>query len=174
MEGVTSLGRDIRPACNQGLLEISLNKRNMILTSIQCVFMDFRFHRHVTSGDVIPPPSPCEGSGNTLGGSCLRSRIYPTPCFFESMATHLRGLGRSLRFTHAQTNSVHVCAFLWMRVFFTPCPESRSLIGRNGQVNKLMTYPMLMSHTPKKDNSPLSFPRSDWLLPSLAMLTTHT
>ena len=132
MEGVTSLGRDIRPACNQGLLEISLNKRNMILTSIQCVFMDFRFHRHVTSGDVIPPPSPCEGSGNTLGGSCLRSRIYPTPCFFESMATHLRGLGRSLRFTHAQTNSVHVCAFLWMRVFFTPCPESRSLIGRKG------------------------------------------
>ena len=30
---------------------------------------------------------------------------------------------------------------------------------------------MLMSHTPQKDNSPLSFSRSDWLLPSLAMLT---
>ena len=28
--------------------------------------------------------------------------------------------------------STHLCAFLWMRVFFTPCPESRSLIGRSG------------------------------------------
>ena len=104
--GVTSLGHHLRPVCNQGLLEILLNPKIWFLTSIQCVFMDFRFHRYVTSGDVIPPPSPCEGSGNTLGGSCLRSRIYPTPCFLESMATHARGLGRSSRFTHAQTNSV--------------------------------------------------------------------
>ena len=39
-------------------------------------------------------------------------------------------------------------------------------------MNKLMTYPMLMSHTPQKDNSPLSFSRSDWLGPSLAICTT--
>ena len=100
--GVTSLGRHLRPACNQGLLEIQLNKKNIILTSIQCVFLDFRSRCYVTSGVVITPPSPYEGSGNKFGGSCLRSRIYPTPCFFESMATHARGLGRSLRFTHAQ------------------------------------------------------------------------
>ena len=31
---------------------------------------------------------------------------------------------------------------------------------------------MLMSHTPQKDNSPLSFSRSDWLGPSLAICTT--
>ena len=130
--GVTSLGRRTRPACNQGLLEIPLNKKWFFFTLIQCVFIDFRFHRHVTCGDVTTPPSPCEGSGNTLGGSCLCSRFYSTPCVFESMATHARGLGRSLRFTHAQTNSMHVCAFLWMRVFFTPCPESRPLIGRKG------------------------------------------
>ena len=30
-----------------------------------------------------------------------------------------------------------------------------------------------MSHTPQKDNSPLSFLRSDWLLPSLAIYTTN-
>ena len=29
MEGVTSLGCHLRPACNQGLLEIQLNKKNM-------------------------------------------------------------------------------------------------------------------------------------------------
>ena len=28
-----------RPVCNQGLLESSLNKKKMILTSIQCVFL---------------------------------------------------------------------------------------------------------------------------------------
>ena len=84
--GVTSLGRRTRPVCNQGLLESPLNKKIWFLTSIQCVFIDFRFHRHVTSGDVITPPSPCEGSGNKFWGSCLRTRIYPTPCFFESIA----------------------------------------------------------------------------------------
>ena len=109
--GVTSLGRRIRPACNQDLLESPWTK-NYFFHSNTVFFIDFRLHRHVTSGDVIPPPSPCEGSGNTFGGSCLRSRFYSTPCFFKSMATHARGLGRSLRFTHAQTNSMHVCAFL--------------------------------------------------------------
>ena len=74
----------------------------MILTSIQCVFIDFRFHRYVTSGDVIYPPFPCEGSGNTLGElppfevlfNTLFFRIYGYPC---------EGTGAQFE-VHARTN----------------------------------------------------------------------
>ena len=38
--GVTSLGRHIRPTCNQALLAMYWLKR-LMLTSIQCVFLDF-------------------------------------------------------------------------------------------------------------------------------------
>ena len=38
--GVTSLGRHTRPACNQALLAMYWLKR-LMLTSIQCVFLDF-------------------------------------------------------------------------------------------------------------------------------------
>ena len=82
----------------------------MILTSIQFVFIDFRSHCYVTSGDVITHPSQCEGSGNSLGGICLRSRFYSTPCVFGYIDIHARGLGSSLRFTHAQTNPVNSTA----------------------------------------------------------------
>ena len=143
--------------------------KNMILTSIQFVFIDFRSHCYVTSGDVITPPSPCEGSGNTLGGSCIRSRIYPTPCFFQSTATRARGLGCSLRFTHAQTNSMHVCAFLRMRVFFTPCPESHSLIGRQGsreQIDDVSNANEARDPLYLLSLVLLSFSRSDWSGPS--------
>ena len=53
---------------------------------------------------LLPPHA--RDLGISFGGSCLRSRIYSTQCFFGCIATHARGLGRSLRFTHAQTNSV--------------------------------------------------------------------
>ena len=78
----------------------------MILTSIQFVFIDFRSRCYVTSGDVITHPSQCEESG----GICIRSRVYSTPCVFGYIAIHARGLGRSLRFTHAQTNSANSTA----------------------------------------------------------------
>ena len=137
-KGVTSLGRHTRPGCNLG------HSRDlfcikwcgwMILTSIQCVFhwlpvspsCHFRW-RH-------PSSLPMRGIWEHVGGSCLRSRFYSTPCFFDSMATHARGLGRSLRFTHAQTNFMFVWVFLWMRLFFTPCQgAARSLVER-GHVN---------------------------------------
>ena len=130
----------------------------IFFTLIQCVFIDFRFHRHVTSGDVIIPPFPCEGSGNTLGGSCLRSRFYSTPCFFESMATQARGLGRSLRFTHAQTNSMHVCVFLWMCVCSLPHARNPTRwLVEMGHVNTSDDVPMLMSHVTLKNNTPIVF-----------------
>ena len=44
--------------------------------------------------------------GTRSGGICLHSRFYSTPCFFGDV----RGLGRSLRFTHAQTNLVNSTA----------------------------------------------------------------
>ena len=62
----------------------------MILTSIQCVFIDFRFHRHVTSCDVIHPPFPCEGSGNTLGGAASVRGSIQHPVFSNlSMRGHV-------------------------------------------------------------------------------------
>ena len=104
--GVTSLGRHLRPACNQGLLKILLNPKNMIfdLNTVCFYWLPiallcyFRWRHHSSL--------PMRGIWEHFEGSCLRSRIYPTPCFFEYIATHPRGLGRSLRFTHAQTNSV--------------------------------------------------------------------
>lgn len=131
--------------------------------------MDFRFHRHVTSGDVITPPFPCEGSGNTLGDSRLRSRIYPTPCFFESMATHARGLGRSLRFTHAQTYSVTATAKgLGSHRPIVCC----FLIGRNGSSEQIDDVSNASKEVTQKTIALLSFLRSDWSLPSLAICTT--
>ena len=59
-----------------------------------------------------------------------------------------------------------------MRVFLTPCPESRSLIGRKGSREQIDDVPYANEPHPQKDNSPLSFSPSDWLLPSLAILTT--
>ena len=41
-----------------------------------------------------------------------------------------------------------------------------------GHVNKLMKCAMLMRHVTPKNNIPLSFLRSDWLLPEVALLTT--
>ena len=41
-----------------------------------------------------------------------------------------------------------------------------------GHVNKLMTYSMLMRQVTQNTIAPLSFLRSDWLLPSAATLTT--
>ena len=137
-KGVTSLGRHTRPGCNLGRSRDLFCIKWcgwMILTSIQCVFhwlpvspsCHFR-RRH-------PSSLAMRGIWEHVGGSCLRSRFYSTPCFFDSMATHARGLGRSLRFTHAQTNFMHVWVFLWMRLFFTPCQgAARSLVER-GHVN---------------------------------------
>ena len=38
VQGVTSLGRRTRPACNQGLLESPLNKKMIFFSLKQCVF----------------------------------------------------------------------------------------------------------------------------------------
>ena len=39
--GVTASGRHTRPACNPGSIRDVLIKKKLILTSIQCVFLDF-------------------------------------------------------------------------------------------------------------------------------------
>ena len=88
-----------------------------------------------------PSSLPMRAIWEHFGGSCLRSRFCSTPCFFESMATHARGLGRSLRFTHAQTNFMHVWVFLWMRLFFNPMPGSCTLIGRERSREQLDDVP---------------------------------
>ena len=44
-----------------------------------------------------------------------------------------------------------------MRLFFTPCQESRSLIGRKGHVNTSDDVRMLMSHVTLKNNTPIVF-----------------
>ena len=159
-KGVTSFGRHTRPGCNLGhCRDLFCIKWCwwMILTSIQCVFQwlpvspscHFRW-RH-------PSSLPMRGIWEHFGGSCLCSRFYSTPCFFESMATHARGLGRSLRFTHAQTNFMHVCAFLWMCMFFSPCQGAARWLVERGHVNKLMTYPHAKGHVTLKNNTPIVF-----------------
>ena len=77
-----------------------------------CFSMTFGFTAMsfpVTSS-LLPPHAKDLG---TLWGvaASVRGSIQH-PVFFESMVTHARGLGRSLRVTHAHTNSMHVCAFL--------------------------------------------------------------
>ena len=167
--GVTSIGRHLRPACNLGYCRdlFLLNHQKNVIFDLNIVcFMDFRFHRHVTSGDVITPPFPCEGSGNTLGDSRLRSRIYPTPCFFESMATHWGAVWGSR--THKLTLSPRLRR-VWVH---TGQSFAAFWLVEMGQVNKLMTCPMLMRYVTQKKIALLSFLRSDWSLPSLAICTT--
>ena len=95
-----------RPVWNQGLLESPLNKKTWFWPQYSVFFFDFRSRCPVTSGDVISPPSHARDLGISFGGSCLLSRFYPAPRFFESTATHAGGLGRSLTFRRAQTYSV--------------------------------------------------------------------
>ena len=159
-KGVTSLGRHTRPSCNLGhCRDLFCIKWCgwMMLTSIQCVFhwlpvspsCHFRW-RH-------PSSLPMRGIWEHFGGAASVRGFIQHPVFFESMATHARGLGRSLRFTHAQTNFMHVWVFLWMRLFFTPCQGAARWLVETGHVNKLMTYPMLMSHVTLKNNTPIVF-----------------
>ena len=62
------------------------------------------------------------GPGEYLGGLRMHLRSYSRDCAEQKHWAKLR----------MRTTTTHVCAFPWMRVFFTPCPESRPLIGQKG------------------------------------------
>ena len=118
---------------------------------------------------LLPPHA--RDLGISFGGSCLRSRIYSTQCFFGCIATHARGLGRSLRFTHAQTNSVTSTAKGLGLKRANRWPLSDWSIFEVTWTNwrrfqcKWVTWP-------QKTIALLSFSRSHWLGPSWAMYTT--
>ena len=132
-------------------------------------FIDFRSRCPVTSGDVIPHSSNARDLGIILGGICICSRFYSTPCFFGYIATHAQGLGRSLRFTHAQTNSVNSTAQGLLSKQANPLLLSD---GRNESREQIDDVSHANEARNPKNNSPLSFWPSDWLVPTVAMYTT--
>ena len=46
------------------------------------------------------------------------------------------------------------------------------MIGRNGSREQIDDVSNVNEHVTQKNNTPLSFLRSDWLLPEVALLTT--
>ena len=152
--GVTSLGRHTRPACHQALFEMFIKKKKLILTSIQCVFS-------WTSGDarglglLFMVCARAVGlRGNVLigmrgtWGVVWRSAHLPTVPF--TWLRRAKALGPT---AHASYQHATIGVFLWMRMFYSPCQTAARLLVERGHVNKLMTYPMLMSHVTLSNNT---------------------
>ena len=173
--GVTSFGRHTRPGCNLGhCRDLFCIKWCgwMMLTSIQCVFIDFRFHRHVTSGDVIHPPFPCEGSGNTLGGAAFVRGSIQHPVF-SNLWPPMRGDWGAvwgLR-THKLTSCTYVSSYECV-CSLPHAKELRADWSREVTWTTWWRIPMLISHVTLKTIPLLSLLRSDWLWPEIARITT--
>ena len=121
----------------------------------------------VTSS-LIPPNA--RNLGISFGGICILSRVYSTSCVFGYIAIHARRLGRSLRFTHAQTNSANSTA---KGLRLKQAILCYFLIGRNGSPEQIDDVSHANETRDPKNISPLSLLHSDWLGPSVAMYTTR-
>ena len=170
--GVTTLGRHTRPACNQALLAMCSLKKWM-LTSIECVFLDFWDARGLGLLFVI---YACAVGlrGNRLTsmrgtwGVVWRSAHVPTIPF-----TWLRRANAWTPSAHASNYqallSIKLCQECrfnsCVRVFFIP-------MGSRGLKQWVVTSISHMVQILDSDWSRENFLRSDWLGPRVAMCTT--
>ena len=81
-------------------------------------------------------------------GVVWRSAHVPTIPF--TWLRRAKALGPT---AHASYQHATIGVFLWMPMFFTPCSLSALWLVERGHVNKLMTYPMLMSHVTLSNNT---------------------
>ena len=117
----------------------------------------------VTSS-LIPPNA--RDLGIILGGICIRSRFHSTPCFSVMRGDWGPVWGSCTQKTNPVNSTAKGLVSKQANPFLLPDWPIW------GYVNKLMRDPMLMRHVNQKTIAPLSFLRSDWLLPSVAMYTT--
>ena len=103
----------------------------------------------------------CEGSGASF--HCLRMRSRSTRKRAHMNAGDLGSIlavcaGQKHRAKlRMRPTTTQLGVFLWIRMFFTACQTSARWLVERGQVNKLMTYRMLMSHLTLKHNTPIAF-----------------
>ena len=100
-------------------------------------------------------------------GVFWRSAHVPTIPF--TWLRRAKALGRT---AHASYHHATRCPHINVYVLF-PMLDSCTLIGRKGSREQIDDVPYANEPHPHKDNSPLSFSRSDWLGPSLAICTTQ-
>ena len=157
---MTSFGRHTRPGCNLG------HSRDlfcikwcgwMMLTSIQCVFIDFRW---------------CEGSAAPF--ECLRMRSRSRRKCAHMNAGDLGSIFGALRMclrSHSRDcagqkpgaelrmrpTTTHVGSSYKMRLFFTPCQGAARWLVERGHVNHFMQMKMLMSHVTLSNNTSIVF-----------------
>ena len=169
---MTSLGRHTRPACNQVLLAMCWLKK-WILTSIQCVFLDFWDARGlgllfvVCACAVGLPGNRLTGMRGTWG-VVWRSAHVPTIPF-----TWLRRANAWAPTAHASNYqallSIKLCEECrfnsCVRVFFIP-------MGSRGLNDGLWRQISHMGEMRDSDWSRPNLLRSDWLLLIVAIITT--
>ena len=170
--GVTSLGRHTRPACNQALLAMCWLKK-WILTSIECVFLDFWDARGL--GLLFAVCACAVGlRGNRLTGMrgtwgvVWRSAHVPTIPF-----TWLRRANAWAPTTHAslfmRLKLCQECGFnSCVRVFFIPWGH----VNNHDHIWAFVTSISHMGEMRDSDWSRKILLRSDWSGPSVALITT--
>ena len=173
--GVTSLGRHTRPACNQALLAMCWLKKWM-LTSIECVFLDFWDARGlgllfmVCACAVGVRKNRLTGTRETWG-VVWRSAHVPTNPF-----TWLRRANAWTPTVHASNYQAlfsikpcEECRFnSCVRVFFIPWGH----VSNHAHIWAFVTSISHMGQMRDSDWSRPNLLRSDWLGPSVAPYTT--
>ena len=173
--GVTSLGRHTRPACNQALLTMCSLKKWM-LTSIECVFLDFGDARGLGLLFVVCACAVGVRGNRLTGmrgvwGDHWRSAHVPTIPF-----TWLRRANAWAPTAHASNYqallSIKLCQKCGfnscVRVFFIPWGH----VSNHAQIWALWRHISHMGQMRDSDWSREILLRSDWLLPSVATITT--